>query len=662
MARGVPGRADRFATAILLVLFATFVGADPAVDVRHEESAPDASEGNDGGDSLGAADPSGEEPTPLPASLRKATRVGARLREARDAKGEGERDVADDAPEEASEASEGAVLVGDAVEGLPRADSAPHKCPWGSTDCHRGAAAGDAGPDEANSSAVGIDAGHPATSLAGSATAKIEAHVLKGRGKTLGRRGPAAPPTTRRTEQAKARRSADVGGHEPPKGFRLAGRIVASPSDGLSYFLDVSDSDPASDVGDWTGDWTTTIPYAYLRCGPTIESTTEAFPSDRMVVRHLPASASVGHWTNLGGGVTIEGGTEGDRKGGGGDEEDDEGGGARYIDGNGDGHPQLLVALTPIEITVSGNGEESRTFGPGAVVLMEDTLGKGHKIAAAPAEDPRDRREMSVLTVALPHAVHYPTLDEGHEVPYAIEGDDDDDDDAEGKDESAEGPASSPPPSYGAEHALFGLAPRDLHRRRRGGAPKHSPHANADRRKPCPLDYDSASSSLFAPDGRRYQRLWRSGHRHRRRRRPTTGGGSSSYDESRPPPPGFSTYDHDSALFDRLPSLRRTMLFALGLSLTSSFVYCVQLLYPPLLVLWGGASMVAGGALASVLAARWGYRNVWADWEEEWRWKREVARMRAYREEAMEEEGVVAEGDDVGEGGIQPSNAGIEND
>ena len=75
------------------------------------------------------------------------------------------------------------------------------------------------------------------------------------------------------------------------------------------------------------------------------------------------------------------------------------------------------------------------------------------------------------------------------------------------------------------------------------------------------------------------------------------------------------------------------MLVGIGLSLTSSFMYCIQLLYPPLLVLWGGATMIIGGALVNVVATRWSYRRFVADWEEEWRWKREVKRNRLHKEE-----------------------------
>lgn len=103
------------------------------------------------------------------------------------------------------------------------------------------------------------------------------------------------------------------------------------------------------------------------------------------------------------------------------------------------------------------------------------------------------------------------------------------------------------------------------------------------------------------------------------------------------PPPSFSTYGNGSVLFDSLPSLRQAMLIGLGLSLTSSFIYCAQLLYPPLSALWGGTSVTIGGAFMNVLFARWSYRRFIADWEEEWWWKREVMKNKLHQEEFMKQ-------------------------
>ena len=124
----------------------------------------------------------------------------------------------------------------------------------------------------------------------------------------------------------------------------------------------------------------------------------------------------------------------------------------------------------------------------------------------------------------------------------------------------------------GLTHGLF--APKDMHQERRLRRKQSSSFATASIKKPCPLEYDSAAS-LFEPTNNQYKQ-----------RR------SSS----------ISTYPgkQDAKLFRFLPSLRRTMLVGIGLSLTSSFMYCVQLLYPPLLVLWGGATMILGGALLNI--------------------------------------------------------------
>lgn len=83
----------------------------------------------------------------------------------------------------------------------------------------------------------------------------------------------------------------------------------------------------------------------------------------------------MGHWTNLGGRITIENGLN---KG-------EDGGGTRFIDTNGEpSKSKTHGGIVATMITVSRNNEESRKFNPGDVILMEDTLGKGHKINAGP--------------------------------------------------------------------------------------------------------------------------------------------------------------------------------------------------------------------------------------------------------------------------------------
>jgi hypothetical protein len=192
-----------------------------------------------------------------------------------------------------------------------------------------------------------------------------------------------------------------------------------------------------------------------------------------------------------------------------------------------------------------------------------------------------------------------------------------------------------------ARRALLGFAPRHLHHKHRTPRKRSSPVP--DPKRPCPLEYDSAYSSLFVPPRNQYERSRRGGKSH-----PRGGGGrignDSSFDGTHPPPPWFYAREKESIWLRYLPSLRRTMLVGLGLSLTSSLAYCVQLLYPPLLALWGGATMVLGGALMNVLVTRWSYRRFVADWLEEWRWRREVRRYKMHREELMKEQGVIDDG------------------
>lgn len=440
------------------------------------------------------------------------------------------------------------------------------------------------------------------SSLAGSATAKIEAHVLKGAGKSspLSAKKDMFPGANKVGGSTGSTASSST----PPQGFTLSARIVTSPHDGLSYFLDVPDVDMTTMM---------TIPYTFLDCGRNIESTTEAFSLDDLVVRHLPAGADISHWVNLGGGVTI--GTE--------DEYGDDSS-PRYINGNHDGRPKLLVALSPIEIVVSGNDGESRTFNPGEVILMEDTLGKGHKMKANSRG-----KDLSVIMISLPHTVHYPAVNWSS---------------AQGQGEQSKSSPSDSASSWhsGAHQSLFGFAPKHRHPRSKA---RHTT-------KPCPLEYDSIYSSLFTPTSHANlmrQKRRRRGLKRVKRKNFATGSGSS--DGSSYPPPGFTTYNEDQTIFKYLPSLRQSMLVGIGLSLTSSFVYCAQLLYPPFLALWGGATVVVIGAVVSVSGIRWLYQQNWmVVWEEERRWKRELKRHKKRKEkDASEESTRATAGADDGE-------------
>ncbi|KAL7461797.1 hypothetical protein ACHAXS_005785 [Conticribra weissflogii] len=579
--------------------------------------------------------------THLPQSIGKATLVGAKLRGGLD-EGDDESSLLVNYTGASSEIHDNPIpdhirspnadeLEGSNVEvESPRNSKPPLTgCHWGSAGCNKGTkipvrqnAATNASLSQTTgqgpASSLDDSPSPSSSSLAGSTTAAIEARVMEARGGNRKPKNNVFSSSSISSDSTNAsgddsNDASDSHTYMPPQGFRLTARIVTSPSDGLAYFLDSSPSDTNNNE---EVDWLMGIPYTYVECGPTIESTTEAFSITDMVARHFPAGAVPGHWVNLGGGVTIDSKSlaEGGESG------------PRYLNGNlHDGHPKLLVALSPIEITVSGNFEETRVFQPGDVLLLEDTLGKGHKMRAVPTTSRDDgdgkakfgaySQDMSVLMISLPHTVHYPLYDWNDpayiksKISEKIES---------SSSITPESPSSSAVYS-GAQHSLFGLRPKQIRQANR-------PTDNFQINKPCPLEYDSAYSSLFKPiHTRRGRHRTRRGDPHWKKSSKSSIQ-TSPFDDIYHPPPGLTTYSRDdnSILLNFLPSLRRIMLVGLGLSLTSSFVYCVQLLYPPLLALWGGATVVLVGSVLNVAGMRFGYREWIAVWEEEWRCRREV--------------------------------------
>lgn len=495
-------------------------------------------------------------------------------------------------------------------------------CHWGTVGCNKGKWS-DSSDGDVNSSFIDNNV-H--SGLAGSAMAKIEARVMK----SLLKQSVSSIDDGELSDREDSRSGSN---HQPPQGFRLAGRVVTNPVDGLSYFLD-----PQKEDNNSNNDLMMTIPYRYLECGPTIESTTEAFSLSNMVLRHLPKHDQLTHWMNSRGGVTVEnvvGGVEGEERS------------TKYfdIDGNSDGHPKLLVALSPIEITVSGNNEESRLFYQGDVILMEDTIGKGHKMnSVAPLDKSQHSKEpglqqhgqdVYVIMITLPHTVHLPVYDWLEEASSiqnlssttlsaatAANG-------SNNIDRTIDSEETDQDMTKKLEtmRTLSGFSSKH-HKYRRFKIKRSS--LTSELQQPCPLEYDSAYASLFIPTHHNQHNRIRINRR--------VGGGvrhntikDSVFDDTNPSPPWFYTHAKESILARYLPSLRRTMLISIGLSLTSSFVYCVQLLYPPLLALWGGATVILGGALLNVLVTRWSYRRYIADWLEEWRWRREVRRNNMHR-------------------------------
>lgn len=172
----------------------------------------------------------------------------------------------------------------------------------------------------------------------------------------------------------------------PPDGFVLASRIVSI--DGLSYFVDSSVGDGASTESDANADAALSPPpvlgdmtIPFLDCG-AVGSFTDAIGMRDCSFRHLPSGAEPFGWS------TVD-------------------------------TPQLVVALQPLEVTVSGGGGDDglestrRNFRAGDVLLFEDTDGKGHKMKAAlvkkkgatggkPAAAPTLHPDMSVLIISLP--------------------------------------------------------------------------------------------------------------------------------------------------------------------------------------------------------------------------------------------------------------------
>jgi len=147
--------------------------------------------------------------------------------------------------------------------------------------------------------------------------------------------------------------------HAPPEGFTLAARVLTDHDTGLSYFA------PPSSPSD--------LQIPFLECG-AVGSTTEPIEIKHGTFRHFPSGADPSSFTTS-------------------------------------PHAQLVVALHPLELTVSGNKQESRVFQPGDVILLEDTMGKGHKMRALSSGEEKgqygEERDLSVFMLTLPHHHHH---------------------------------------------------------------------------------------------------------------------------------------------------------------------------------------------------------------------------------------------------------------
>jgi len=140
--------------------------------------------------------------------------------------------------------------------------------------------------------------------------------------------------------------------HSPPSGFTLAAHVITNPRDGKSYFTSPEDSPPDENL---------LIPFQ--DCGAT-GSTTQGISLSKAFFRQFPKSAHPAEFV-----------------------------GAK--------EKHLLICLNRLEMVLSGggatNGEEGerRVFKEGSVILMEDLLGKGHKIYSTDGD-------VSVMMLTLP--------------------------------------------------------------------------------------------------------------------------------------------------------------------------------------------------------------------------------------------------------------------
>lgn len=153
----------------------------------------------------------------------------------------------------------------------------------------------------------------------------------------------------------------------PPEGYRVTA-VVYAKDDGLSYFWKGDQSQQHQDQ----------LPYIpFLECN-AVGSTTAQLPFQYGTFRNFPCGAQPAFFLP----ATYPG--------------------------------QLLICLSAVQLTVSGNQEETRTFRAGDVILLEDTTGKGHKVRACCSTDCTDSAsssdlashvhdDMNVMLLTLPH-------------------------------------------------------------------------------------------------------------------------------------------------------------------------------------------------------------------------------------------------------------------
>ena len=190
-----------------------------------------------------------EHENTLPASLAKAVLVGAQRR-SHEINNQNREDDEGELSSNEVTSHEGNSEENTSSNSKPQLTG----CVWGSTGCNKGKWNTGTNPSGSsiNSSSViepeeDVLDSTPSTSVfAGSATAKIKAHVEEARGVSANQRNPLSSMRNRRkvarasssndtvkgSDETESRHNADDS-HKPPQGFELSGRIVTSPGDGL---------------------------------------------------------------------------------------------------------------------------------------------------------------------------------------------------------------------------------------------------------------------------------------------------------------------------------------------------------------------------------------------------------------------------------------------
>jgi hypothetical protein len=210
---------------------------------------------------------------------------------------------------------------------------------------------------------------------------------------------PFVPPKVTATSSSSSHTSSSSGGataspvkHAPPEGFVVTARVYTDPDDKLSHF----DSIP------------TNIALPFYECG-AMGLSTNALPLSHASFRYALAGSQL--WS---GDFFVQNNEQEPSPQPRGRKRNTSSSSSptstpsstRMLveeDERQDWHPQLVIALTELEIVL--NSGENKVFRRGDVILLEDTVLGGHKLRASTSSNqlPQD---MTVLILTLPHYYH----------------------------------------------------------------------------------------------------------------------------------------------------------------------------------------------------------------------------------------------------------------